>query len=301
VQIQIWDPVAPHSYSKGSLNERPMGGTEATVIRVANGLDDLGHRTKITFSLEDWGDRLIILRDPNALAHVDRPAVLWMHDYLVAGDISPRHLDLINKKKPKVVAVSDWHKSNVEEHLGIEATRIYNPCGPVPVRSKVPNKFVYLGSPHKGLERTLEVFAEYRKLNPKATLYILNPGYCPSPNINTKWVKTLGPLKHLEAMRHLAEAQALLHFNDKCPETFGIVYAEAKAAGTTVCTYMHNGAAEEVLEWSGRFFDIHDSLNDPAHISYGIGNDEPHPHPDPRFDPDQIAQEWETLLLYNGQ
>lgn len=269
-----------------------MGGSEGSVVRVANQLDALGHETRITFSPEDWGDVRIVLRDPNALAHCDGPTVLWMTDYVTPADISPRHIDLIDKKGATVVALSDFHKDNLDGLLGSQSVRIYLPCVAKPAHVAKKNQAIILSSPIKGLFSSLQVFAAMDK---RARLAVLHPGYESTPNISTTRVKSLGALKHPEAMAELAYSKLLINANLNFPETFGLVYAEAKALGVPVLTYDH-GAAKEVLGDFGSCMPLDSTYEQMAAEGDRLMSQAFEPQPDPRFDLETIGREWETLL-----
>ena len=291
MQIQIWDPVAQETYSKASLDERSMGGSEGSVVRIANALDALGHETRITFAPEDWGDVRIVLRDPNALAHCDGPTVLWMTDYVSVSDVAPRHIDLIRKKNVNVVALSDFHKDNIKARFECECTRIYLPCVASEKRPK-KNRAIILSSPIKGLAHALQVFMRISKA---AKLAIFNPGYEDSPLINTTRVTTFGPRLHSEVMSELASCKLLINANRDFPETFGLVYAEAKALGVPVLTYDH-GSAKEVLGDFGSCMPLDSTYEDMAKEGDRLMSLDFDPQPDPRFALATIAREWETLL-----
>jgi len=267
-----------------------MGGTEASVIRVANGLSSLGHTVRIVFEPEQWGDVTIVVRDPNGLGKIKGPKVLWMHDYLTFGDISQDHQKLA--KQATVVAVSDFHKANVDVFLNTKSKRIYNPvCVGVPYDDTKQKRAVILSSPCKGLETSLEVFAA---MDRSARLAIFNPGYEMGATINTKRVQSLGSKCHQEAMRHLAGSSLLIHANRGFPETFGLVFAEAKALGVPVLTFDH-GAAREVLGEFGSCMPLDTSIKDMAKEGDRLMRTPHRPNPG-IFDPEDIAREWQTLL-----
>lgn len=219
------------------------------------------------------------------------PSVLWMHDYLTDGDIRPEHREAV-KGRP-IVAVSDFHLSNVRKHLGGDVLwRIYNPVdvGVNYCDHKQPYA-VILSSPCKGLESSLEVFAAMDK---QWSLVILNPGYEPSPQIDTKRVKTLGPKPHKDAMRVLASASLLIHANRRFPETFGLVYAEAKVLGVPVLTCGH-GAAREVLGDAPGILPIDAPVQKMAKVGNRLMRTPTPPCPG-IFAPEDAALEWQTLL-----
>ena len=285
MKLRFLDLVAPHPYHKDSLSERPMGGTEATVIRVANALERLGHETRIDHQNELWGDVTIVLRDPQYLNEGD---VLWMHDMLPATDEQV-------SKAAFTVAVSHFHQTFLREGISSKLAFIYNPVDPIckPL-DKDPNKVVFLSSPHKDLEFSLQTFAEMLKLNPDLHLYILNPGYVESTLLNTSKVTTIGPVIHAEAMRHLGEASLLLHANKVFPESMGIVYAEAAACETPVLT-LDVGAAKEIVGNNGL---VAGADVNPEELASGyLSAMQTKITPNTQYTLEAVALEWEKRLL----
>jgi len=301
VKILFYDTAAIRPYDPDVLRREGLGGTEATVVRVAEALAEKHEvvvsqkcrhavfREKAFYEPERWqdADAVVVLRNPLDCSEFQNP-VLWMHDFVQVDEFTDEEKRCL--ENAEIVAVSDWHKANLEKSFTQKVTRIYNPCK-VERRGfpKKPGKLIFCSSPHKGLDKTLDVMGEILERDRSFTLYIANPGYWSSSPINTKYVKTLGSLRHLVLLKHLEESVCMLQANDVFPETFGLVYAEAKAVGTPVLTYAV-GAAEEVYgpcvpegasakEFADQFF-------------AGLET----PEPDPRFDLDVIASQWLDLL-----
>ena len=288
VRAQIIDPVCAFKYEPGDEIARPMGGSEATACRIARALG-----IPIHMEYEDGYDVSIVMRDPHALADVPGPKVLWMHDLMSEGDVDDAAREAV--QSATVVGVSDFHKANLEEYLGVPATRIYNPV--VAAKTGVwrdGRKIIYTSSPAKGLLRTLEVFGQLLQRDRRYRFYYANPGYLTGPNIQTKYVIPLNSLPHPNVLKQVESAALMLQCNVDFPETFGLVYGEARALETPVLT-TDMGAAREVAgadsvmpqdatntEWCDRIEAI---LNDPPKVSA-----------DPRFDLERIADEWRALL-----
>lgn len=276
MNILIVDTAANKPYSPSVLEQEALGGTEATVVRVAEALGKLGHKVIVaqglrknseaghatyrrlspTIQAEHW-DAIIVLRDPIQLQwlrplYPRTPIYLWCHDladgWLAFVPISDEHLT--------IVTVSDFHRTNVTEKLLAlsppripRITRVYNPISDdLHNNGKAynPNKLTFFSSPHKGLRVALEYFTQLLEFNPEFKLYILNPGYIDLVAAITPNVIFVGALPHREAVEHVRESLCVFYPNFIAPETFGLVFAEANAVGTPVVT--HNcGAAREVL------------------------------------------------------
>jgi glycosyltransferase involved in cell wall biosynthesis len=283
MRITIFDPTTPKPYSLRSLLTEPLGGTEATVIRLAEALNAkvVQHNRKadegryIGSIADSDPQTIIVLRDPSVALEVSRSnpkasTILWLHD--LAGPATDRGKKLqtlsveLAAFDVQIVCVSDFHATEIRNNFRSNppsqrprVTRIYNP---VDVSSADRcndgydvNKLVFFSSPHKGLDYALSVFSHLHSRNKKLTLFIANPGYLASSKSAANGVVNLGAIPHREILNHVKTALCTFYPNYVYPETFGLAFAESNALGTPVMT--HNiGAANEVLSGSGQFIDI---------------------------------------------
>lgn len=266
------DPTCQQPYDTRTLRQQALGGTEATITRVADALDALVAQHNRT---EVYGRYLIpvktpavtsvvIGRDSRALPLVrelypNARVFLWLHDRFRPGSrragwlASTAHL--LRERQVTIVCVSDSQRQGVEAALrtmGLEGLRtltIYNPIDDAlaPDGSPVdPNKLVFFSSPNKGLKFTLDAFRALRRQMPELRLVIGNPGYKMRKPAQITGVEYLGPQP--QARIHAEARTALCTFfpNFVIPETFGLVFAESNALGTPVLTH-DCGAAVEVL------------------------------------------------------
>lgn len=281
--LVFFDPVAPHPYSLETLRRAPLGGTEATVIRIAEALDAVvwqhnrsasAGRYRTAFSAAD-PSVLVVLRDPGAA--LDAAArfphartVLWMHDLAGPGTHSGRlllaHAARLAAAHVMVVCVSDFHLRQVQQNLARvpatqrpEAVRIYNPVDVSGVEAAPdgidPDKLVFFSSPHKGLAHTLTAFACLRKANPALRLYLANPGYYRGLSHAPPGVVNLGAVPHHVILQHVRSALCTFYPNFTFPETFGLVLGESNALGTPVLTH-GIGATPEVLHGDGQIVQV---------------------------------------------
>lgn len=292
MNILIVDPTCPKPYDSESLKTTPMGGTEATVIRVANALAALGlpvtvkqHNRKgvtkdvvtyVPFGHEtERPTHVIVLRAPLALLTARKQfpnakIYLWCHD-LFGGDGWDRGFQAIIDTNTIPVVVSDFHRMQMYEAMrsinfkgSIPCRKVYNPIAEdlrpdgTPVD---PDKLVFFSSPHKGLARTLEVvqrFKDFPELK-DTKLYIANPGYIPDfPLDGLSNVVNLGPLTHPEVIQHVRSSLAVLHLNNVFPETFGLVHIEANAVGTPFLS-SRIGATPELCDHPAELIDVMDN------------------------------------------
>jgi glycosyltransferase involved in cell wall biosynthesis len=283
MRMVLFDPVAAHPYSPATLRQRPLGGTEATVIRVAEAMDALvlqHNREKNegryrTPAAQADPTHLVVLRDPEAALVIGgryprAHKMLWLHD--LAGPANDRGKKLLAcgprlaAEGITVVCVSDYHAHQVRDNFMSlpaaerpQVVRIYNPVDVSGVAGEPiavdPCKLVFFSSPHKGLDHALTVFSQLRAKDRALRLYIANPGYFPS--ITKQWpgVVNLGAVPHHIILRHVKSALCTFYPNFIYPETFGLVLGESNALGTPVLTH-GIGAAAEVLNGDGQVLAI---------------------------------------------
>ena len=271
--IVIYDPVCARPYDGGTPQREAMGGTEATVVRIAAGL---GARVVQHNRTEPNGPYqpperdptvgcVIVNRDSRALECVRRlypnaRVFLWLHDRMRPGSRRARWLastrELLRSLDVQVICVSDTQRAAVEATLrwmgveaGLHARTIYNPIDETlqPDGSPIDErKLVFLSSPNKGLKFTLDAFRALRRRMPDLELVVGNPGYKTRRWAPIEGVRDLGPLP--QARMHAQVRTALCTFcpNFVVPETFGLVFAESNALGTPVLT-CDCGAAREII------------------------------------------------------
>jgi len=274
MRILIFDPVTLRPYDDASLANEALGGTEATVIRIAQALDAQVIHPRRTASSGRYlsadaavdPTHVISLRHPAAALMMrdrfpDAAHVLWLHDLLVAGDAADaflKHGRALAGTDTTIVCVSDFHLGQVAGALATLLPdarfpflrRIYNPIADdlQPDGTPVdPDRLVFFSSPHKGLEHALRAFGAMRAQLPSLRLCLANPGYFALPEVAAAGVTVLGSLPHQAMLAHVRGAVATFLPNLVYPETFGLVYAESNAVGTPVLTHPI-GAAAEVLQ-----------------------------------------------------
>ena len=329
--LLIVDVACPRPYSAETLDREALGGTEATVVRVARGLArarpvwvaqrgrsrpifDAGvrwvpyeHDSRGAVGVED----VVVVRNHKILRrlrerHPEARLFLWMHCF------PGKRLHGLGRaaleSDATVVAVSEHHRRVMRgflaEHDPLAAARvriisIHNPIeaslrpNDAPVD---PDKLVFLSSPHKGLAEVVRTFAAARRRLPSLRLFVANPGYLRWPIELPEGVVTLGELPHAEAMQHTREAFCLFDPQAGFAETFGLVFAEANAVGTPVLAHPV-GAAEEVLAQEPA--QIVDATSPVAVIERLIEwrtQGRPRVGPDFRFQPEHVLRCWEAAF-----
>lgn len=268
MRILFVDAVCYKPYDQHTLDSEPLGGTEASVVRIAEGLAKRGHTVRVTqhnrteqstcgatytpFKANDdfKASHVVVLRAPLMLhtarkQYPNAKLYLWCHDLFGAKGWGENGFQALVDTQAIPILVSDFHKLNMYDTLRsvnfqgqIPAKRIYNPIADDlrPDSTEVDaNKLLFFSSPHKGLEYTLKVFSYFKNVAELANmrLHVANPGYFEDAKLDTSQsIVNLGPMKHSDVVNQLRSAFAVLHLNNVYPETFGLVYAEANAVGT---------------------------------------------------------------------
>ena len=277
--VLFYDPACQKPYSARSIREGALGGTEATVIRVAEALDasvmqhnrsDADGRYLPPRPLRGI-EHLIVLRDPRPLRQIcasypGARVYLWLHDLVRPGSKRGRRLaaarDVLAELAVTIVCVSDFQRRQAEAILlggvpsPIRLVTFYNAVDDAlaPDGTAVdPNRLVFFSSPNKGLAYTLDAFQAMRREIPDLTLRVGSPGYKSLQRAHIEHVdggvdgvEWLGPQPPSHMLAEVRAALCVFYPNFVLPETFGLVFAEAKAVGTPVLTH-DCGAASEVL------------------------------------------------------
>jgi glycosyltransferase involved in cell wall biosynthesis len=273
--VLFYDPVCQQPYDTRTLHTQALGGTEATLVRIA---DALGAWVMQHNRSEEWQryrvpqrlagiTEVIVNRDSRALPFVQQHypgarVYLWLHDRFHPRARRARWLaataPLLRESAVTVVCVSDWQRDGVEATLRsigvadvVRALTIYNPVDDAlrPDGTLVdPEKLVFFSSPNKGLSFTLDAFRELKRAVPQLRLFVGNPGYKRGEAVAGPGVEVLGaqPQPHMHA--HVRSALCTFSPNFVIPETFGLVFAESHALGTPVLTHDCGAAAEIVAD-----------------------------------------------------
>jgi len=328
------DNVCPAPYDPQVLAARGLGGSEATVVRVA---ESLGRR----FALEGRGivavgqhnrrdvlvqnavyeplpsvsskaewDVVVAFRSPTLLVPINNRfprarLVLWLQDLADPRLFHPA----IAAVQPLIVTASEFHTRDVSVMASYDRCRtmprivhIFNPIDDHLVATDAPvdpNKLIFFSSPNKGLERTIEVFLEARRVNPAFELFISNPGYRDwnSTRPLPPGLHDLGSLPHATVLEHVRQSLCVLCLNDIYPETFGCVLAEANAVGTPALAHPI-GAAPEVLTEPGQLINVRDSRAVVERLIAWRDGGRPRVYADERFRLASVTHRWETVLTH---
>lgn len=324
-RIAFVDPCCAGGYDLPDLETRGLGGTEATVLRVAAALRD---RFDVTLYQNGRPDRcwseagelmpltdayrgpksdafIVINRWKVALKlrklHPDAPIFLWLHIY--PGRHNRRMGAALRTASVNVICVSKTHAKAFTAFLKPadlpHVTFIYNPiaddlCPDETQRDH--NRLLFASSPHKGLAEVFKQFATLRRTLPDLTLAVADPGYLswetgPVP----EGVVFLGSLSHPALVRQMRKSLCLFYPQTSFTETFGLVLAEANAVGTPALVHSGLGANDEILLGATQQVDGHDPTQILAQIS-GWQRCRPHVDANPAFRLASVADEWTKRL-----
>jgi glycosyltransferase involved in cell wall biosynthesis len=277
--VLIQDTTTPLPYDSNTLATRALGGTEASVIRVAEAMGSLGLKVAVLqhnlaepslgkhcFYLPlsciddlDTNHFIMVRGVKNAERFPKARKYSWHHD--VPDARLRAMLPTILKHDVLLVGVSRWHKYQMLEFLKDEENwhntprikYIYNPVPKsifVSRKRKLkydPNKMVWVSSPHKGLEDAVRVFERVREVsgNSALKLHVFNPGYFATQLVNKEGVLIEGSVPCRELWQHMSESLCVF-YPSRFEETFGCFAAEANALHTPVACYDVAGLAESV-------------------------------------------------------
>lgn len=205
LKILFVDVDCPRPLTGAALDSEPLGGTEATLFRVAEGLAESGsHEIFIAQHNRDaeetvrsvryipfrFGgepavrpDSVVVLRsfkivDGLASSYPEARLFLWMHCF--PGTRWRRAAPVLEKHSVTVICVSEFLEKRMREVTGgrVLYVTLYNPVAIRAPRSVHDvDKLVFFSSPHKGLSEVLERFSEIGREFPKMKLHLADPGY----------------------------------------------------------------------------------------------------------------------------
>lgn len=321
IDVLFADASSPHPYSSRSARTRALGGTEAAVIRVTDGLAALGKQSVIYERGLDRAkrDNCVILIpasdfnriEPRAVVHVRHASfellqhyptarhVLWLHE--VVFEEERDYVNTIRNQGFQVGCVSDWHTEQTRKFYGehYSVSRIYNPLPDdlyeIAPRPFIPHKLVWMSSPHKGLDDALCMFAQLRRESGLPfELHVYNPGYVGIDNPLPEGCVLHGSTPFPAMMDAAADALCVFH-PSLWYETFCLVAAEANCFHIPLAGYSRAALNETAQE--GRY--LKDPENEAgllAMVRDWAEGARPEVSGNPLFRQSRIAQEWAALL-----
>ena len=323
-RIAIVDPCCPVSYDPDALSRGGLGGTEATILRVASALThgfDLrllqkrrregavsGAGHLLPFSEENvaGADAAIVVNSWKLARRLRHryplmPLLLWLHVH--PGRHNRAMGQVLAEAGIGVVCVSRSHASSFRAFLGSgrlpDIAYIPNPIADdlrPDATPRDPNLLLFASSPHKGLSEVYVRFRQLRDRLPTLRLEVADPGYLrwdvgPVPDGTV----LLGPLPHADLIARMRHALCLFYPQTTFAETFGLVLAEANAVGTPVLVHRGLGANDEVVHGSDQAVHGHD-IDAMLERILLWRSDPPRVSIDPDFRLARVAERWREVL-----
>lgn len=329
MKILFVDPTTPKPYDANTLATEAMGGTEASVVRIAEGLAAQGISVRVTqhnrevrskqnaeytpFKQNDdfKATHVVVLRAPQVLrtARKQYPSAklyLWCHD-LFGGAGWFEGFQAMVDTQAAPITVSEFHRTQMYDVMQsvnfngqIPCRRIYNPIAEDLRPDATPidkNKLVFFSSPHKGLEHTLKIFERFKDFKElkEMKLYVANPGYFADATNLPDNVSSLGQLSHAGIISNIRSALGVLHLNGVFPETMGLVHAECNAVGTPFLSG-RLGATPEMVDHPEELVDVNDAKQVIDRIIKWKTVDRPRVRGNANFRLNKILREWKEFL-----
>lgn len=330
MKLLIVDPCCPKPYDAMTLQNEPLGGTEGSVVRIAEGFAAQGIEVRVTqhnrkeevkygavyapfgSNSEYRASHVIVLRAPLVLRtarkqYPNARLYLWCHDLFIPEQWKDGFQAIVDSQAVPVL-VSEYHKTQMYDTMrainfegSIPSRRIYNPIDDDLKPDNTPvdkNKLVFFSSPHKGLEHTLKVFERFKDFKElkEMKLYVANPGYFADGKADGPGAIQLGALPFGAASTHVREALAVFHLNGVFPETMGLVHAECNAVGTPFLS-SRLGATPEMADHPAELIDVNDPKAVIERIIEWKTLSRPRVRANPMFRLSRILREWKDLLV----
>lgn len=324
MRILFLDTVGYKPYTLTMAANEALGGTEASVLRVAQMLSEQGHDVSLyvhKYDLlerapdQDGGIRYMQANDyiprPDVIIHLrtaeyieafksDFPEarqLVWLHD------LGSKHLASMPITDVELIVLCDYHKRQI-----VDTCRIYGHkpkaihivpywCDYTikPDVEKVPYRLGWFSSPHKGLLPCIKHFREARARYPDLHMVVANPGYLPGLDLaNEPGILLLGELKPADVWTEMARCKALFYPQTVFPEAFGLVMTEAISVGTPVIAHRF-GSVPEVLGTGNEIVDGFSSDSIQAALDRML-RDSPQVNLKTEYTKNEAIKRWGALL-----
>lgn len=316
------DTCAPRAYDSLGTGLHGLGGTEATILRVAFGLapdmpvsiaqsrrTEAATRQSVDFL--PWpgpvtGGTIVVINSWKLAVKLRRRhphgrVALWLHVF--PGRHNRAMGAALAATGVEVIAVSHSHRRKLCGFFAPAAPPVrvlYNPLADAlapDATPRDPDLLLFASAPHKGLDQVIARFARLRSDIPSLRLDIADPGYLhwPCGQSATDNLRWLGTLDQDRLIRHYRRALCLFMPQTSFAETFGLVIAEANATGCPALLHRGLGANDEIAAKGSALIDA----RDPAAILRAIRHWRKHPprcRARPEFGLANVLAEWRSWI-----
>lgn len=174
--------VREKSYSSASVRLQPSGGTEKSVIFLAEALHALGFHVDVATCWEEYAGCRHLSYDfviaQEAVYFTDFPQskkIWWTHQFSDQQFIQ-RNLIFVRMFADHVVYLSQCQADNFQQMLnGIPSSIIGHGLWKeevAPAAEKVPYSLIYASTPYRGLHLMKDMFLKIKEFQPQATLTV---------------------------------------------------------------------------------------------------------------------------------
>lgn len=327
--IAFVDPMAPKPYSGAPGELAGLGGTEATLVKVAEQLSLLAPVTVLQpprsltqmvggVGYAGFDSKKLLAGAPEVIVVINswkvavklarrNPAtrvLLWLHVF--PGRHQRGAGQALKDACVEVICVSATHARWLRNFYGAAAPRIGHIHNPIADdlrpedTPRDPNLLLFASSPHKGLSQVLDHYGALRARLPTVRLAIADPGYLawPVPK-DVPGLLWLGRQDHASLIGWMRRALCLFYPQTQFHETFGLVIAEANAVGCPAILCGGIGANDEIASDPGQCLVSADPAAIATRISALRRADPTLPPvgPRPEFRLSNVSRRWAELLL----
>lgn len=258
------------SFTGETLRNASLGGTESSVVLLAEALSRRGHKVTVYNNVQtDAEHEGVLYRSVNAKngngtdigiavaspklfagTHYRLP-ILWLHNptnylkQIKRGNFFPLY-----RAKPVAVLLGNYHDESVSRGLPFRArTIIHHGVDPAffrssPTAAPPRRRAIFTSQPYRGLDMILELWPEVMKQVPDAELHVFAPKeHQANRHLQHKGVSFRGSVPRSVLATELLEARVQLIPGHR-DETYCLAAAEALASGVPVIT-LGTGALRE--------------------------------------------------------
>ncbi|WP_170317815.1 glycosyltransferase [Paroceanicella profunda] len=338
--VVFLDTLCPFPYDAATAQRRALGPVETTVVRVAEALarhhsvtvhqhcwtERTGLDTAVAYSGVDdvpslagrlTCDHLVVLNAPHTLAQAARRfrgGKLWLWLHLMPARRGAAGLGAsVIAADAGVIVLSERQGAAVAAHVraeeGIDLTariRVIPPPVIVPPlrgpRPEVnPDRLLFAGGPHEGLDDVIRAFAAVQARRPSARLVLAHPDLAHSYAYgDNPAIRSLGALPHGEMVRCMRESFCLFHAEARLPRAFSLSLAEAAVLGVPAIAHAGLGANDEVLADPRQLLDVTDRAAVAERLEDWWREGRPVPAPRPEWSRVSVVQQWRRMLAEAG-
>ena len=265
-------------FSGETLRSQPMGGTESSVVQLAEALAKRGHDVCVFNTIREparefgvqWrplADAPHYARDDIGIAVANaklfnglsfRSHIFWLHNPLKSwSQIRRGNVGPLIKRRPVFVLLGEYHMSRVPRWLPSRGRHIVHHgvhedfFRKEPAPSPAPPRAIFTSQPYRGLDWLLEIWPEIERQVAGASFDVFAPkvrqAEANAKKAASASVAFRGSVARPELIRELASARVQL-IPGHADETYCLAAAEATAAGVPVITLGTGSLSERVRD-----------------------------------------------------